>query len=206
MPQKPTVLAREIVASSRLFRVEEVQLRFSNGAERTYERLVGKGSGYGAVMVVAMLDAEHFFDQFLQTVPVGISADKPRRDFGAEQRCRDNIQIMRNGCQIESGIMKQLETFRIGKNGTQIGCFIVTVSAKTDQMFVPAAIGNLQKAQPVAWGNQPHGFRVNRHDCAKVQPIGQVVFVKVNGHEVRPIIRVASGLAPPAPWVNVDKP
>ena len=59
MRQKPTVLAREIVASSRLFRVEEVQLRFSNGAERTYERLVGKGSGYGAVMVVAMLDAEH---------------------------------------------------------------------------------------------------------------------------------------------------
>ena len=59
MRQKPTVLAREIVASSRLFRVEQVQLRFSNGAERTYERLVGKGSGHGAVMVVAMLDAEH---------------------------------------------------------------------------------------------------------------------------------------------------
>lgn len=59
MRQKPTVLAREIVASSRLFRVEELQLRFSNGVERTYERLVGKGSGYGAVMVVAMVDAEH---------------------------------------------------------------------------------------------------------------------------------------------------
>ena len=59
MREKPTVLAREIVASSRLFRVEQVQLRFSNGAERTYERLVGKGVGYGAVMVVAMLDAEH---------------------------------------------------------------------------------------------------------------------------------------------------
>jgi ADP-ribose diphosphatase len=43
MRQKPTVLAREIVASSRLFRVEEVQLRFSNGVERTYERLVGAG-------------------------------------------------------------------------------------------------------------------------------------------------------------------
>ena len=59
MRQKPTVLAREIVASSRLFRVEEVQLRFSNGAERTYERLVGRGNGYGAVMIVAMLDSEH---------------------------------------------------------------------------------------------------------------------------------------------------
>ncbi|HEY0286023.1 MAG TPA: ADP compounds hydrolase NudE [Pseudomonas sp.] len=59
MRQKPTILAREIVASSRLFRVEEVQLRFSNGVERVYERLVGRGNGYGAVMIVAMLDAEH---------------------------------------------------------------------------------------------------------------------------------------------------
>ncbi len=59
MRQKPTVLAREIVATSRLFRVEELQLRFANGVERTYERLVGKGTGYGAVMIVAMEDAEH---------------------------------------------------------------------------------------------------------------------------------------------------
>ncbi len=59
MRQKPTVLAREIVASSRLFRVEAVELRFANGTERTYERLVGRGNGYGAVMIVAMLDAEH---------------------------------------------------------------------------------------------------------------------------------------------------
>ena len=54
MRQKPTVLAREIVATSRLFRVEELQLRFSSGAERTYERLVGQGTGYGAVMIVAL--------------------------------------------------------------------------------------------------------------------------------------------------------
>ena len=59
MRQKPTVLAREIVASSRLFRVEELQLRFANGVERTYERLVGKGVGYGAVMIVAMVDERH---------------------------------------------------------------------------------------------------------------------------------------------------
>lgn len=59
MRQKPTILAREIVANSRLFRVEELQLRFANGVERTYERLVGRGNGYGAVMIVAMLDADH---------------------------------------------------------------------------------------------------------------------------------------------------
>ena len=56
MRQKPTVLASEIVATSRLFRVEEQQLKFSNGAERTYERLVGRGAGYGAVMIVALTD------------------------------------------------------------------------------------------------------------------------------------------------------
>lgn len=38
MRQKPTILAREIVATSRLFCVEELKLRFSNGVERTYER------------------------------------------------------------------------------------------------------------------------------------------------------------------------
>lgn len=59
MRQKPTILAREIVATSRLFCVEELKLRFFNGVERTYERLVGKGAGYGAVMIVAMLDADH---------------------------------------------------------------------------------------------------------------------------------------------------
>jgi ADP-ribose diphosphatase len=59
MRQKPDVLARAIVAKSRLFTVEELQLRFSNGVERTYERLVNRGLGYGAVMVVALEDAEH---------------------------------------------------------------------------------------------------------------------------------------------------
>ncbi|QAX81518.1 ADP compounds hydrolase NudE [Candidatus Pseudomonas adelgestsugas] len=56
MRQKPTIFDREIVASSRLFFIEEVQLRFSNGIERTYERLVGRGAGCGAVMIVAMID------------------------------------------------------------------------------------------------------------------------------------------------------
>lgn len=58
MRQKPDVLARAIVAKSRLFTVEELQLRFANGVERTYERLLSRGLGYGAVMVVAMEDAE----------------------------------------------------------------------------------------------------------------------------------------------------
>ncbi len=57
MQKKPQILERHLVAQSRLFRVESFDLRFSNGVERTYERLVPGGNG--AVMVVALLDDEH---------------------------------------------------------------------------------------------------------------------------------------------------
>lgn len=54
MPKKPEILHRSMVAKSRLFRIESFDLRFSNGQERTYERLVPGGGG--AVMMVALLD------------------------------------------------------------------------------------------------------------------------------------------------------
>lgn len=52
--QVPQILARELVAESRLLRIEGVDLRFSNGEERRYERV--QGSGRGAVLVVPLLD------------------------------------------------------------------------------------------------------------------------------------------------------
>ncbi|GAA3926292.1 ADP compounds hydrolase NudE [Litoribacillus peritrichatus] len=58
MPEKPEVLNHEIVTDTAIFRIESQLLRFSNGVERTYERLVGKGNHAGAVMVVA-LDDDH---------------------------------------------------------------------------------------------------------------------------------------------------
>ena len=39
MPQKPTILDHQLVAESRLFGIERLELRFSNGEERIYERL-----------------------------------------------------------------------------------------------------------------------------------------------------------------------
>ncbi|WP_116475034.1 ADP compounds hydrolase NudE [Zobellella maritima] len=52
--QKPQILSTELVAESRLFKVEAVHLKFSNGVERVYERM--RSSGRGAVMLVPMLD------------------------------------------------------------------------------------------------------------------------------------------------------
>ena len=61
--------------------------------------------------------AEHFLHQLFQTVAVGVRACQARGDLGAEQWCRDDIQIMRNRGQIESGIVKKLHPCRVGKNG-----------------------------------------------------------------------------------------
>jgi len=52
--QVPTILSRQIVAKSRLLRIESIDLQFSNGEFRQYERM--QGSGRGAVMVVPFQD------------------------------------------------------------------------------------------------------------------------------------------------------
>ncbi|MEX0731412.1 MAG: ADP compounds hydrolase NudE [Aquisalimonadaceae bacterium] len=57
MQKKPDILNTREVARSRLFRIEAVNLRFSNGVEVEYERLRGSGA-VGAVIIVPMLDAE----------------------------------------------------------------------------------------------------------------------------------------------------
>jgi len=54
MAEKPEILDKKIVTKSRLFQIEEVHLRFSNGEERRFERFGGvRGDG---VMVVPLLD------------------------------------------------------------------------------------------------------------------------------------------------------
>jgi ADP-ribose diphosphatase len=53
MPTKPQVLKRSRVASSKIFHVESLSMRFANGVEREYERLL---SNHHAVIIVPMLD------------------------------------------------------------------------------------------------------------------------------------------------------
>ncbi len=54
MAQKPEIISTETVARTRLFHVERLDLRFSNGREVQFERL--RSSSAGAVLVVPMLD------------------------------------------------------------------------------------------------------------------------------------------------------
>jgi len=54
--QLPKINGQKQVARSRLFAIEQLELTFSNGEERQYERMIG--SGNGAVMIVPLLDAD----------------------------------------------------------------------------------------------------------------------------------------------------
>ncbi len=56
MTKLPEILEKKSIAKTRLFHVESLHLRFSNGVERDYERL--KSGQRGAVMVIPMLDSE----------------------------------------------------------------------------------------------------------------------------------------------------
>lgn len=54
--KKPTILKIQTIATTRVFNIEKMEIEFSNGVRREYERL--KPQGNGAVLVVPMLDAD----------------------------------------------------------------------------------------------------------------------------------------------------
>lgn len=54
--QLPIITHRQQVAKSALFGIEQIDLTFSNGEQRQYERMMG--SGRGAVMIVPMIDED----------------------------------------------------------------------------------------------------------------------------------------------------
>lgn len=83
MPQKPVTLATQTIAESRLFRLEQLQLRFSNGIERDYER-VCSNYVHGAVLVIPVLDDTELLlvreyaagiDQYVLGFPKGVIDD-----------------------------------------------------------------------------------------------------------------------------------
>ena len=52
----PEILNKSIIACSRFFKIETLQLKFSNGEQREFERM--KGANQGAVLVVPFYDKD----------------------------------------------------------------------------------------------------------------------------------------------------
>ena len=55
MPEKPTILKRTTLAKTRLFSIESIALRFSNGKRCEFERLTRSTRGGGAVLIIPMI-------------------------------------------------------------------------------------------------------------------------------------------------------
>lgn len=79
MTAKPEILKLSKVANSRLFFIEAMELRFSNGVERQYERL--RTGRQGAVMIVAINDRDEVLlireyaaglEEYVLTLPKGL--------------------------------------------------------------------------------------------------------------------------------------
>ncbi len=58
MSEKPKILNRNIVAQSQLFKIEALDLEFSNGVTRQYERLARGHGSNGAVLIIPLIDNE----------------------------------------------------------------------------------------------------------------------------------------------------
>ncbi|MCW8919565.1 MAG: ADP compounds hydrolase NudE [Gammaproteobacteria bacterium] len=94
MPAKPTILNSQTLARTRLFHIEQVELRFANGVETCYERLLG--SPQGSVLIVPMLDDDTFL--LVREYAAGIdryelSLPKGRIEAGEELLAAANREI-----------------------------------------------------------------------------------------------------------------
>jgi ADP-ribose diphosphatase len=82
VPRKPTIDSVRELSHSRLFRIEELDLTFSNGAKRTYERVTGNHTE--SVIITPLLDDDTIImireysaaiEQYELTFPKGLIDD-----------------------------------------------------------------------------------------------------------------------------------
>ena len=79
MKQKPTIHQTRVVATSRLFKVEALDIEFSNGVNVEYERLAS--NSVGAVLIVPILHTEGEEDQLMLIREYGAGTNKYELGF-----------------------------------------------------------------------------------------------------------------------------
>lgn len=94
MPQKPEILHTEIVGRTQIFRAEAVDLKFSNGVQRKYERLLSRRT---AVLIVPILN-DHIIlireyavglDNYELTFPKGLVEENETVLQGAQRELQE---------------------------------------------------------------------------------------------------------------------
>jgi len=106
MGNKPEILNTKTLAKTRLFHIEQMDLRFSNGTEVQYERL--RGSASGAVLIVPMLDEDTVLlireyaggvDRYELSLPKGRIEDGEEIILAANREIMEEIGYAANNLQ-----------------------------------------------------------------------------------------------------------
>ena len=98
--KKPEIRACREIARTRLFRIEELDIQFSNGEERIYERLGEFETGHRGVMVVPLIDHQHFVmireyaagtEDYQLTLPKGLAEPGETLEEGGNRELKEEI-------------------------------------------------------------------------------------------------------------------
>lgn len=100
MAELPEIKNCREIARTRLFKVEELALRFSNGEERIYERLGHFARGHRGVMMVPLVDDNHFIlikeyaagtEDYQLTLPKGLAEAEESLIEGGNRELKEEI-------------------------------------------------------------------------------------------------------------------
>lgn len=175
MPKSPVITRQKIIARTRLFAVEELDLTFSNGEQRLYERLLG--GPHGAVLIVPMLDA----DTVLMIREY--SAGTERYELALPKGRLEANESIADGANRELAE----EIGYAAKQITHLNSFTISPGYMTHSIDVVLAEGLYEKT---ATGDEPEPLEVvpiklsdlfeisQREECSEARSIAALYFAK----------------------------
>jgi ADP-ribose diphosphatase len=172
---KPKILQQKIVAESQVFRVEQLELRFSNGEQRTYERL--RGSKRQAVIIAPLQDKNNVLlireycagvDEYQLALPKGLV------EAGESVTAAANRELME---EVGYGA-KQLEllkTFTVAPG--YIGFQTHLILAQ--DLYAQRLVGDEpEEIEVVPWSLNALDELVQREDCTEARSIAALYMLR----------------------------
>jgi ADP-ribose diphosphatase len=175
MPTKPRILNSRTLAKTRLFQIEQIDLRFANGVETRFERLISPPQG--AVLIVPMLDADTFL--LVREYAAGIdryelSLPKGRIEHGEETLCAANREIMEE-VGYGANSLHHLTSFSLAPG--YLGHFTHVVLAR--ELYPQKTVGDEpEPLEVVPWRMSELHRLLEREDCTEARSIAALFMAR----------------------------
>ena len=175
MPPKPKILNSQTLSRTKLFHIEQLDLRFANGVETRYERLVG--SPQGAVLIVPMLDDDTFL--LIREYAAGIdryelSLPKGRIEEGEELLTAANREIAE---EVGYAANKLHHLTSLSLAPGYVGHFTHVVLAR-DLYAQPGEGDEPEPLEVVPWRMSELDTLLGREDCTEARSIAALFMAR----------------------------